>query len=376
MSTTVLYAIRIATISMSRAPKAMAGHFRTSSKITRDHLRDYLISCGPAVAQSEAFNSSWYIMPSVNTFKPDSSFGVDRAGEGVGLRMGKPLSQSWDLQFGPNFARANANGLRYEQTMLGADGLYMFSRERFKPFLLIGAGAERDKFSGVGSDTIKTSPYINAGLGFQYAFSDQWSTQVDFRRVHGYLRDNIFGFDRSNNNYVTVGLAYAFDKPAQPARTPPPPVAVVEPAPVAVAPPPPPAPVRVAPAPRFERYTLSSTELFAFDSAELRLPQPKLDEIASLLKANPTADNAIVTGYADRLGSKKYNQKLSLRRAESVKDYLISQGVESGRISAAGKGEEDPVVVCKEKKRAALIECLEPNRRVEVDRITGERRVN
>ena len=138
--------------------------------------------------------------------------------------------------------------------------------------------------------------------------------------------------------------------------------------------------VPVAPAtppaqPRFEKYTLSATELFAFDSAALRLPHPKLDEIATALNRNREINNVVITGYADRIGSKQYNQRLSERRANSVKSYLESKGVDPGRMSAAGKGESNPVVVCTDKARPALIKCLEPNRRVEVEQITIETRV-
>ncbi len=139
--------------------------------------------------------------------------------------------------------------------------------------------------------------------------------------------------------------------------------------PRAPAPPPP-------PAPRFEKISLSSTELFAFDKSDLRLPQPKLDDIAAALNNNTQIDNVVISGYTDRIGSDKYNQKLSERRASAVKDYLVSKGISANRLSAVGKGKANPIVVCEQKKRPALIECLEPNRRVEVEQITIERRVN
>jgi outer membrane protein OmpA-like peptidoglycan-associated protein len=123
---------------------------------------------------------------------------------------------------------------------------------------------------------------------------------------------------------------------------------------------------------RLERYTLSATELFEFDKSTLRMPQPKLDEIAQAMKADPQIDNVAVTGYTDRLGSDAYNLKLSRQRAEAVKAYLVRKGVEPRRLQAVGKGEADPVVQCSDKDRAALIKCLEPNRRVEVEQITVE----
>lgn len=167
---------------------------------------------------------------------------------------------------------------------------------------------------------------------------------------------------------VSVGLVYRFGGKIQ---TPAPRMAAVEPVRevVAVVPPPPP------PAPRFEKYTLSATELFAFDSAELRLPQPRLDEIASALGSNRDVNDLVITGYTDRIGAAAYNQKLSERRAMAVKTYLAGKGVEANRLKAQGKGEADPVVTCTDKKLSVLISCLEPNRRVEVENITIERRV-
>ena len=81
-----------------------------------------------------------------------------------------------------------------------------------------------------------------------------------------------------------------------------------------------------------------------------------------------------VTGHADRLGSDKYNQKLSERRAAAVKTYLASQGVAADRVKTEGKGEAmpnpdaDTANKCKgNKKTKKLIECLQPDRRVTVE---------
>ncbi|MES2127967.1 MAG: OmpA family protein [Pseudomonadota bacterium] len=144
----------------------------------------------------------------------------------------------------------------------------------------------------------------------------------------------------------------------------------VAPPPEPVVPPPPPTP----PA-RFEKITLSATELFSFDSAVLKGPQQKIDDIAAVLNQDTTVGNVVITGYTDRIGSDKYNQKLSQRRAEAVRDYLVAKGVAAARLSAQGKGKSNPVVTCNNKKRADLIKCLEPNRRVEIEQITIERRV-
>ena len=124
-----------------------------------------------------------------------------------------------------------------------------------------------------------------------------------------------------------------------------------------------------------EKVTMSATEMFGFDSAKLNPNQPKLDEIATLLNNNPGINDVTIAGYTDRLGAESYNQKLSERRANSVKEYLVGKGVAANRLSAEGRGEANPVVTCDNKRKADLIKCLEPNRRVEVEQITIERRV-
>lgn len=336
---------------------------------------------GTAIAQTYEYNPSAYIAPSINVTRPDGDFGTDKRITGFGLRFGKPITPSWDLQLGVNLARANDGANRFEQSTLGLDGLYMFSRSRLRPFLLVGIGGENDKFISPTATSKSTSPFVGAGVGFQFAFNDQWGMQADIRRNHVYLRGNDFNFKRANNDVATIALTYAFEKSPAPApRSAPAPEYVAPPAPVAqapvVQPPPAPAPPPVpVPAPKFERYTLSASELFAFDSAVLRTPHPKLDEIADVLGKNVDVSNVVITGYTDRLGSDKYNQKLSQQRADVVKGYLVNRGIASSRLSATGKGESNPVVTCTDKKMTALIQCLEPNRRVEVEQIVIERRV-
>lgn len=329
-----------------------------------------LCCAGPALAQQ--FNPSWYIQPNVSAFRPDKDFGVDERDWGAGLRFGKAVSPNWDLQFGASHARANDDPFRYRQTLAGVDALLMISRSRFRPFILFGLGAERDKVDNPLRQVRKTSPYATAGIGFQLGLTDQLSMQLDLRTVAGRLRDDAqFGFGRSNNRYLTLGLNWAFNKPPAPPPPPAPPEPVVQtPPPAPPAPPPPAAPVI-----RFEKVTLSSTELFDFNSAKLRLPQPKLDEVVAALTADPTVTDVDITGYADRIGKPAYNLALSEKRANAVRNYLVAAGIDGARLKAYGKGEANPVVVCNNKRRADLIQCLEPNRRVEIEQITINKRV-
>ncbi len=333
------------------------------------------IAVSGAYAQDSAYtptvnyNPSVYVMPEIGYFNPDNRFGTDHKGPSVGLKFGKAINQYFDVQVGGSYARVRGNDTRYQQSLLGIDGLLYLSRDRIRPFVSLGIGAENDRRNIPNRQNSRTSPYAAAGVGLQYSISDQWATQIEYKKVVGFQRSNVFGFKRDENNYVNLGLTYFFDKSPAPA----PRVAAAMPEPVAqvTPPPPPPAP----PAPRFEKQTMSATELFAFDSSTLKQPQTKLDEIASVLQANPSVGNVRITGYTDRLGSDAYNLKLSQRRADAVKTYLVGKGVAASRLSTMGKGEADPVVQCSDKGRAALIKCLEPNRRVEVEDITIEKRV-
>jgi len=157
------------------------------------------------------------------------------------------------------------------------------------------------------------------------------------------------------------------------------------PPPVAIAPPPPPPPAPVAPTPLvtappapppiIEQISLSSDVLFEFDKAQLRPDgQKKLDEVADRVKgANVQQVNAI--GHADRIGSDNYNQKLSEKRAEAVKDYLASKGIGKD-VRAEGRGENEPVTgdQCKGMTGEKLKACLQPDRRVDIE-VRGERQV-
>jgi OOP family OmpA-OmpF porin len=92
--------------------------------------------------------------------------------------------------------------------------------------------------------------------------------------------------------------------------------------------------------------------------------KPVLDEVAAKLIAHPEFELVIVAGHTDRIGSEAYNLKLSERRANAVKAYIVTKGIDSSRLQAVGKGKSEPVVECKGVKGKAAIECLQPNRRV------------
>lgn len=130
------------------------------------------------------------------------------------------------------------------------------------------------------------------------------------------------------------------------------------------------APAAAGPKPTADKIKLSADALFDFDKAVLKPEgRAKLDDLAAKSKS-VKLEVILAVGHTDRLGSDSYNQKLSERRAAAVKTYLVSKGVEANRVYTEGKGEKQPVTGSKcdsVKNRKALIECLQPDRRVEVE---------
>jgi OOP family OmpA-OmpF porin len=115
---------------------------------------------------------------------------------------------------------------------------------------------------------------------------------------------------------------------------------------------------------------LGSTELFEFNKAILtNEAKAKLDaEVLGKLKEVGEVRFINVNGHADRLGSAQYNQQLSEKRADAVRAYLVSKGVDSAKVETFGFGKTAPVKSCPDQKdRRSLIECLAPNRRVVVE---------
>jgi len=119
-----------------------------------------------------------------------------------------------------------------------------------------------------------------------------------------------------------------------------------------------------------EKVTTASTVNFDFDRYVIRPDaRGKLDDLVGKLRS-VNLEVIIAVGHADRLGSDAYNMKLSVRRADSVKAYLVSKGIAASRVYTEGKGERQPVKECKgDGKTKELIACLEPNRRVEAEAV-------
>ena len=165
-------------------------------------------------------------------------------------------------------------------------------------------------------------------------------------------------------------MTYRFDAPPLPVA----PLRMAEApnvAPTPTTPPPPPSPPPAAA--QVQRITLDSKALFDFDKAVLK-PEGKAaidSQVVDKLSRLQKLEVVLVTGHTDRLGTDAYNQKLSVRRADAVRDYLVTKGVPKDKIETIGMGEKQPLVQCDQKNLKELIACLQPNRRVEVE-VKGE----
>lgn len=121
---------------------------------------------------------------------------------------------------------------------------------------------------------------------------------------------------------------------------------------------PPPAPPRVVLTP--SSIQITEKIQFAFDSAEiLPVSHGLLGEIASVMKENPQLELVQIEGHTDITGKADYNRKLSQRRAESVRDFLVKYGIDKGRLACKGFGPDRPIA------DNAADEGKEKNRRVE-----------
>jgi OOP family OmpA-OmpF porin len=127
-----------------------------------------------------------------------------------------------------------------------------------------------------------------------------------------------------------------------------------------------PAPAPAPQAPAASKVTYAADAFFDFDKATLKpAGKAKLDDLVGKVKGI-NLEVIIAVGHTDNVGSDVYNQKLAVKRAESVKAYLVSKGIEKNRIYTEGKGEKQPVADNKTSEGRAK------NRRVEIE-VVGTR---
>ncbi len=344
-----------------------------------------LLSNGHASAEENyGFSTeSWYGLGGASLIYPDADLDASDDSPGLHLRLGKELTENIDIQVGLSYHKADEDhssfdGGDYKQFNLTADALYVFSRDKFRPFVLAGLGASNNRISYniapgylpggkvSGSDTSLAG---NIGAGFQYLFNNQFGVQADFRRIisRADAKTSELGVDGTiANNQLNFGLLYRFG--GKPAVIPEPKMEPVAQAPQIVE--------RVvevekivqAEPQKIETHTFFAATLFELNEHILSDEGKNIlrTQIAQKLIDNKSLGNVTIEGHTDRLGNDAINEQLSLRRAYAVRDFLINQGVDGNRLNAIGKSSTEPVVFCDGPRSERIISCLQPNRRVVV----------
>ncbi len=327
-----------------------------------------------ALAQTEyqaagpSFDNRWYVAPFAMYTWADSNRNMDN-NWGGGLAVGKPLSKWFNLELRATYTELSSNwtvdgwrmvnGKRRSQSLtvdgkdkvfdVGVDGLFFFSRGRFQPFLLFGVGAIQDNVElctvGYCASNSKWSFMGEAGLGFVVPINDYISFRMDarYRVDSGYSYNDYTG--RVYNDH-TLGDVIATAGIMIPLGS------------------------RGAPPKVTRTYELSADALFGFN--EYHLTPTGLNTINTFSRdlGQATYDGIRVAGHTDPIGSEAYNLALSDRRANTVREQLVTDGVPGDRITAQGYGKTQlkvtPADCAAAKSREALIACYGPNRRVEV----------
>lgn len=244
--------------------------------------------------------------------------------------------------------------VNYGSHVYGLDLKLGLPNGNWMPYAKLGyahVGGRGDAYASVIGDN-----GAHLGLGVEYKFAPDWSLAGEWTNNSGKS-----GATKLNNNNFTLGVNYHFDKPAVA------PVAVAAVAPVVMEEKPKPAPAPAPePVPETWKTLIENKPVcieganFEFDSAKLRSGEiNKLNEVASFAEKYSDAQLE-ADGHTCSIGTETYNQKLSERRAESVKAYLVKQGVSADRITTAGYGESKSIADNKTREGREL------NRRVEV----------
>jgi OOP family OmpA-OmpF porin len=366
------------------AAATLMGNAAQAQEFVNPDWANHATYIGAGIGQSRArIDESAVIRNWTTPTATVNTWSSDQRDVGYKLFLGKQLSRNFAIEGGFydlgkfTFASTTAQGgilngdVRYRGVNVDLLGQLPFS-ERFSAYAKVGAHYNQAKthFNGNTSFALsaprqedkKLQPKV--GLGLEFKLSEALALRGEIERYR--VRDGLRSDGRAD--LVSLNLVYKMGRPvARPAPAPmPAPVAAPAPAPVVV---PPPAPVAPpAPVPVSEKVSFAAEALFDFDKSVVK-PEGKaaLDDLLAKQQGMNT-EVMVTVGHTDAIGSDAYNDKLSQRRAEAVKAYIVSKGIDGSRVFTEGKGESQPVADNKSSEGRAK------NRRVTVE-VVGTRTI-
>lgn len=288
------------------------------------------------------FDDRWYIAPSVGLSFMDDDRDTSGNSYYQSLSFGRFFTPDFSLDLRHDRYHGNINGVpsgldRFKLRNFGLVGRYHFADfDGVRPYLLMGAGIQQhESILDEGKDV-----YGALGLGLSHAFSERVSMRLEGEARYDNDRASLNRSSGFTDLIVSAGLKVRLGaNPVAPAPEPAP-QPPVQPTP---RPTPPPAP---APEPEPEViFEFDAMVTFGLDSAELRPGAiAELNEAVALLNLHSEISRIEVAGHTCDLGAASYNQGLSERRAQSVRDYLVENGVDANRLVVRGYGEDRPKV--------------------------------
>ena len=309
---------------------------------------------GLGFGQSRAFLNNSQINSALGRTGTINAISEDHKGFGGKLIAGKQLNQNFAVEFAYfdlgtfDYRASTSNGgtLSRHTSVRGGSldviGMLPMS-ERFSIYGRVGAtyAMMRDNIGGnrayAGDELRNKKLNPKVGIGLEYKLSEAMAVRGEVERYR-----TTDGFrNRGDVNLASVSLIYKMGRPVAAPVVYVAPVVAAQPAPAPVlVQTPPPAPKM---APVSEKVSFAAETLFDFDKSVVK-PAGKTALNDLLVKLQGLNTEAMVTvGHTDSVGTDAYNQKLSLRRAEAVKSYLVSKGVDASRVFVEGKGESQPV---------------------------------
>lgn len=372
--------ITLACASMMSAQAASPDTAQADAAVVNPDWADSAWYMGAGVGQSRANIDEARLRSSLGANGATvTSFNADERDLGFKLFGGKQLNRYFAVEAGYvdlgkfDFAASTSgNGtLRGETKLRGVNVDLVGQLPLTERLSLLGrAGVEYARasthFSGNRLNAV-TNPNppsegrrgAKLGLGLEYKLSEALALRGEVER---YRVSDAVG-NRGDVDLASVSLVYKFGRPAAKAFVAPAAAPVAEPQVVPVPPAPEPTPTPVS-----EKVSFAAEALFDFDRATVK-PDGKatLDDLMTKLQGMNT-EVMIAIGHTDSVGSNAYNEKLSLRRADAVKAYLVSKGLDQARLYTEGKGEAQPIA------DNATEEGRSRNRRVTIE-VVGTRTV-